>query len=188
MARRSVPLPKPKPPVLTVQQKRRRIDRLRKCIQRLETFDPHKVHKGGMSEVSILEADIDKALCLAFGYGTARYFRYILAATLDPNPLITNAALCSTVLLRPVGEPGGHDAQGGQGAQKYFCERSSALLRKAICTLEEIADSPAFVEPTQEATTVPAEGEVRTIDGGRLKGIDLKAVWHYLGRWWRGPN
>ena len=53
MARRSVPPPKPKPPVLTVGQKRRRIERLQKCMQRLEAFDPQKVQRRlGVPEVA----------------------------------------------------------------------------------------------------------------------------------------
>jgi hypothetical protein len=42
MARRSVPPPRPKSPILTVGQKRRRIERLQKCVTRLEAFDPLK--------------------------------------------------------------------------------------------------------------------------------------------------
>jgi hypothetical protein len=107
MARRSVPPPKPKPPVLTVGQKRRRIERLQKCIQRLEAFDPQKVQRRlGVPEVLALEAAIDKALSSAFGYGTPAYVRYNLAATLDHGPLITTAALAGTV-VPPVGGPEG---------------------------------------------------------------------------------
>src|SRR5580700_1624598 len=118
MARRSVPPPKPKPPVLTVGQKRGRIERLQKCIQRLEAFDPQKVQKRlGVPEVLALEAAIDKALSSAFGHGTPLYMRYNLAATLD-HGLITEAALASTV-VRPVGGPRNHDAQ-AQEARQYF--------------------------------------------------------------------
>jgi hypothetical protein len=88
--RRPVPPPKPKAPVLTVGQKRRRIERLQKCMQRLEAFDPNKVQRRlGVPEVLALEAAIDKALSSAFGYGTPAYIRYNLAATLDPGPITT---------------------------------------------------------------------------------------------------
>jgi hypothetical protein len=88
MARRSVPPPKPKPPVLTVGQKRRRIERLQKCMQRLDAFDPQKVQRRvGVPEVLALDAAIDKALSSAFGHGTPAYLRYNLAATLDHGPL-----------------------------------------------------------------------------------------------------
>jgi hypothetical protein len=45
MARRSVPPPKLKTPILTVGQKRRRIERLQKCITILEAFDLQKARK-----------------------------------------------------------------------------------------------------------------------------------------------
>jgi hypothetical protein len=111
MARRSVSPPKPKPPILTNGQKRRRIERLQKCITSLETFDSQKVRKRfGNPEVLALEAAIDKALSSAFGNGTPAYMRYNLAATLDAGPLITDATLRRPV-PRPVGGPRGHDLQ-----------------------------------------------------------------------------
>src|ERR1700730_14417063 len=106
MARRSVPPPKPRSPILTAGQKRRRIERLQKCISSLETFDSQKVRKRfGNPEVLTLEAAIDKALSSAFGYGTPAYMRYNQAATLDPGPLITKATPRSPA-PRPVGGPG----------------------------------------------------------------------------------
>jgi hypothetical protein len=185
MARRPVPPPRPRTPVLTVEQKRRRIVRFRKCIQRLEAFDAQKVQKRfGVTEVLTLETGIDKALSAAFGYGTAAYLRYNLAATLDSGPLITNAALHSAV-LRAVGGPESHDAQEAQEARKYFSEgkeRSIALLLKAICTLEdEIVDAqPIRSEAAQNA------GEVRTLHPRPSGGIG--AAWRRVGRWWRGRN
>jgi hypothetical protein len=72
MARRSVRRskpPKPKAPILTAEQKRRRIERLKKCIRDLQAFDPQKVQKRfGVPEVFALEAAIDKALASAFGH------------------------------------------------------------------------------------------------------------------------
>ena len=71
MARRSVPPPKPRSPILTAGQKQRRIERLQKCITSLEAFDSQKVRKRfGNPEVVTLEAAIDKALSPTFGYGT----------------------------------------------------------------------------------------------------------------------
>ena len=89
MARRSALPPKPKAPILTVGQKRHRIERLQKCITRLEAFDPQKARKRAPAVLE-LEATIDKALSSAFGYGTPAYLRYNQAATLDPSPLLTN--------------------------------------------------------------------------------------------------
>jgi hypothetical protein len=188
MARRPVPPPKPTPPVLTVEQKRRRIERFRKCIQRLEAFDPQMVQKRfGVSEVLKLETGIDKALSAAFGYGTAPYLRYNLAATLDSGPLITNAALHSTV-LRAAGGPES-DAQEAQEARKYFSEgkeRSIALLRKAICTLQdEIVDAQPIVGVAQSEVTQKA-GEVRTPHPRLWGGIE--AAWRRVGWWWRRRN
>jgi hypothetical protein len=69
MARRSVPPPKPKSPILTVGQKRRRIERLQKCVTSLKAFDPQKARKRAPAVLE-LEAAIDKTLASAFG--TAR--------------------------------------------------------------------------------------------------------------------
>src|ERR1700691_6190636 len=109
MARRSVPPPKPKSPILTVGQKRRRIERLQKCVTSLEEFDPQKARKRAPAVLE-LEAAIDKGLSSAFVYGTSAYLRYNQAATLDPSPLITNVTL-RTPVLRPVGGPGRYDAK-----------------------------------------------------------------------------
>src|SRR5580658_7116273 len=102
MARRSVRRrkpPKPKAPILTAEQKRRRIERLKKCIRDLQAFDPQQVQKRfGVPEVFALEAAIDKALASAFGQGTPAYMRYNRAATLDHGPLITKAPVRSAVV------------------------------------------------------------------------------------------
>jgi hypothetical protein len=60
---------------------------LQKCITSLEAFDPQKAQKRAPA-VLALETAIDKALSLAFGYGTPAYLRYNQAATLDPDPLL----------------------------------------------------------------------------------------------------
>jgi hypothetical protein len=195
MARRSVPPPKPKTPILTIGQKRRRIERLQKCITGLEAFDSQKVRKRlGNPEVVTLEAAIDKALSSAFGYGTPAYMRFNQAATLDPGRLITQAAPRSPA-PRPVGGPGRHDAQ-AQEARQYFSEgkeRSIALLRKAIETLEDeitnaqpLVDKQPVVMGAQESQTTHKAGEVPT-PRERVGGSgDLKTLWARVGRWWRG--
>jgi hypothetical protein len=193
MARRSVPPPKPRSPILTAGQKRRRIERLQKCITSLEAFDSQKVRKRfGNPEVVTLEAAIDKALSSAFGYGTPAYMRYNVAAKLDPGPLITNAALRSDA-LRPVGGPARHEAQAHEARQHFSegRERSIVLLREAIRTLEdEIAAARPTVEAPKESRTPQNTGEVQTpqlqpTQGG---GIDLKAAWRRVTRWWGGRN
>jgi hypothetical protein len=99
MVRRSALPPKPKSPVLTIGQKRGRIERLQKCVTSLEAFDPQKARKRAPA-VLALEAAIDKALSSAFGYGTPAYLRYNQAATLDPSPLLAKVTVRSPV-LRP---------------------------------------------------------------------------------------
>jgi hypothetical protein len=209
VARRPVPPPKLRSPILTAGQKRRRIERLQKCITSLEAFDPQKVRKRfGNPEVLALEAAIDKALSSAFGYGTRTYLRYNQAATLDPGPLSTKAALEGTV-LRPVRGPRRHEAQ-AQEARHYFSEgkgRSIALLREAISTLEgEIAAAQPGAETPKESKAaekageaaqpgVPKEstapekaGEVLQLQPKRTGGIDLEAAWRRVRRWWGGRN
>jgi hypothetical protein len=101
MADHSAPPPKPTRPILTLEQKRYRIEHFRKCIKRLESTEPEKVHQRfGATEVITLEAGIDKALSATFGYGTPSYLRFSFAARLDNDPLITDTALHSTVSLR----------------------------------------------------------------------------------------
>jgi hypothetical protein len=92
MGRRSSLPPKPKTPTLTVGQKRRRPERLQKCVTSLEAFDPQRARKRAPAVLE-LEAAIDKALSSAFGYGTPAHLRYNEAATLDPSPLLTNVSV-----------------------------------------------------------------------------------------------
>jgi hypothetical protein len=122
MARRSALPGRPTAPILTLEQKRYRIERFRVCIQRLEDFDPEKVRRRvGVPEVVTLEAGIEKALSATFGYGTPWYFRFDLAAKLDIGPLVTSTAQESTV-LRSVGSPGSRDEH---AAQKVFRGQSA---------------------------------------------------------------
>jgi hypothetical protein len=196
MARRSVPPPKPKSPILTVGQKRRRIERLQKCVTSLEAFDPQKARKRAPAVLE-LEAAIDKALSSAFGYGTSAYLRYNQAATLDPDPLVTNAT--RSPVLRPVGGPGRHDAKVQEVRQNFSenKERSIALLRKAISTLEdEIADAdpvveaakqstPTIIKAAPESTATPKAAEIRMLQPRRWAGIAFEATWRRMARWWR---
>jgi hypothetical protein len=208
MARRSVPPPKPKSPILTVGQKRRRIERLQKCVTSLEAFDPQKARKRAPAVLE-LEAAIDKALASAFGYGTPAYLRYNQAATLDLDPLVTKAT--RSPVLRPVGGPQRDDAKAQEVSQNFSenKERSIALLRKAIGTLEdEIADAVPVVEPAKQSTATPVieatptpiieaaqeskptpkGGEVRLLQSRRWGGIAFEAAWRRVARWWRGRN
>jgi hypothetical protein len=77
-------------------------------------------------------------------------------------------------------------------------QRSIALLRGAICTLEgEIAEAQPIVESVksqsvkesvQESKATQKEDEVRSLQPSLWGGIDLKAAWRRMGRWWRGRN
>jgi hypothetical protein len=200
MARRSVPPPKPKSPILTVGQKRRRIDRLQKCITSLEAFDPQKARKRAPAVLD-LEAAIDKALSSAFGYGTPAYLRYNQAAMLDLDPLVTKAT--GSPVLRPVGGPQRGDAK-AQEVSRTFSEnkeRAIALLRKAIGTLEdEIADAEPLVvaakrstatpiiEPAQESKPTPKASEVRMLQRRLWGGFAFETAWRRVARWWRGRD
>jgi hypothetical protein len=198
MARRSVPPPRPKTPILTVGQKRRRIERLQKCIANLQAFDPQKVRKRAPA-VLALEAAIDKALSSAFGYGTPAYLRYNEAATLDPSPLLTNPAVRAAV-SRPVGGPARHDTK-VQEARQNFSEnkgRAITLLQQAIHSLEdELAKTGPKVEAekTKQTSDVaadakreaksPAKIDVRSAPSRRWAGISFESVRGHVGRWLR---
>jgi len=140
MARRPIP-PTPEPPVLNVEQKRLRIERLQRCIRELEAFDPQKVQKRyNLSEVTALETAIDGALSAAFGHGTPTYNRFRNAATLDNGP--------HGMRIAPTfGGSSNYDAldtQEAHEARKYLDEGKSqalVLLQEAIRTLsDEIAE------------------------------------------------
>ena len=197
MARRSgPPPPKPKTPTLTAGQKRRRVERLQKCVTSLQAFDPQKARKRAPAVLE-LEAAIDKALCSAFGYGTPAYLRYNEAATLDPSTYLANAAARAPV-ARPADGPVRHDAK-AQDTHQQFSEnkaRAIALLQNAIRTLEdEIAsvesvasplkpqaapviapDAPAKATPKPELATTSARASTRVSE----------SLWQRIGRWWRG--
>ncbi len=198
MARRSVPPAKPKSPILSVGQKRRRIERLQKCITSLEAFDPQKARNRAPAVLE-LEASIDKALSSAFGYGTSAYLRYNEAATLDPSPLLANATVRAAV--SPPGGPTRRDAKVQEARQQFSVNkaRAIALLENAIRTLEEeIADTEPMVIAPQKSQTAPVlasdeplpdspRAEVRTPSPRALSGFvgDLR---RRIGRWWRGRS
>jgi predicted nucleotide-binding protein len=129
---------------------RRRIERLRKCIEDLEAFDPQSVQKrDGVPEVMALERAIDGALEAAFGHRTPAYNRFRVAAQLDHGP--------RTMRISPDWGGGGirsYDPHEAHKARQYLAEgkeQSIALLHQAISTLEDqIADQ----EP--EDYTAPA--------------------------------
>src|SRR5262249_53435669 len=147
--------PKPKTPILTVGQKRRRIERLQKCVASLEAFDPQKAHKRAPAILE-LEAAIDKALSSAFGYGTPAYLRFNEAATLDPSPLLANVAIRTPG--KAVGAPVRHEAKVQETRQQFSenRERAIALLQNAIHTLEEeIATAAPLTTAPKKSQATP---------------------------------
>jgi hypothetical protein len=198
MARRSAPPPKPKTPILTVGQKRRRIERLQKCVTSLEGFDPQKARKRAPA-VLALEAAIDKALSSAFGYGTPAYLRYAEAATLDPTPLLTSVAVRAPA--KAVGGPARHETKVQETRQQFSenKERAIALLQNAIRTLEEEiaaaeplstapkkSEATPVVVPDQQSRATPT-AEVRASSRRTWSGF-VEIVRRRVGRWWRGGN
>jgi predicted nucleotide-binding protein len=158
MASRRAPTPNPEIPSLTVDQKRRRIERLQNCISRLEALDPQKVQKRFSDpEVKALEAAIDEALSGAFGQGTAKYTRYAAACRLDNGPFSANSDFA-------VGSVH-FEADDAKQARRYLAEgkeKSIALLKQAIRTLEEeIADH-------EQLTAPPGEQHPRTLDARKV--------------------
>jgi hypothetical protein len=197
MARRPAPPPKPKSPTLTVGQTRRRIERLEKCVAKLEAFDPQKARKRAPAVLE-LEAAIDKALSSAFGYGTPPYLRYNQAATLDPSPLLADAAARANA-ARPAGSSARQDVK-VQETREHFSEnrsRAIALLQQAIHSLEnEIARAGSDTEKSNHTKAAPnvatpaapeaastATAEHRAPPPRRWAGVTLEGVRQRVGRW-----
>jgi hypothetical protein len=59
-------------------------------------------------------------------------------------------------------------------------------LEDEIANAPLISDKRPVVEAAQEPRTTHKAGEVPTLPGRVGGGIDLKAVWGRVGRWWRG--
>jgi hypothetical protein len=137
-------------------------------------------------------------LASAFGYGTPAYLRYNEAATLDPSPLLAEAAARANG-VRPGGAPLRHDMK-VQETREHFSEnrsRAITLLQQAIHTLEEeIAKSQPNVEksePTGRASIIatqapakaasPAKTERPAPAPRRWARISFEGVCRRLGRW-----
>jgi len=165
MARRPAAPPPPERPPLTVEQLRRRIERLQRCIDELETFDPQKVQKRYREpDVMRLEASIAEALAAAFGQSTAAYNRYSDAARLDHGP--------HTMRIAPAfgrGGPTNYEAQVAHDARRYFAEgkvQAISLLGQAISTLkDEIADQEANEQPPSKVASQGHNRKVFVVHG-----------------------
>jgi hypothetical protein len=198
MARRSVPPAKPKTPILTAGQKRRRIERLGKCVTSLEAFDPQKASNRAPAVLE-LEAAIDKALSTAFGYGTPAYLRYNEAATLDPSPLLTNVTVRASV--SSPGGPTRRDAKVQETRQQFSVNkaRAIALLLNAIGTLEEeIGDATPVVAARQKSEAAPVIASDKAVTSFSERGVPTSspralsgfvgALQRHVGRLWRGRS
>jgi predicted nucleotide-binding protein len=109
--------------MLTADQIRQGIDRLRKRISELEAFDPASVEERWSPVTHAIDTAIEETLARVFGEGTPAYNRYNSAARLDNGPLIMG---------------GGPDP--AYKVQEWLREgkaRSLALLNQAVKGLEE---------------------------------------------------
>jgi hypothetical protein len=189
MARLSASAPRPAAPILTLDQKRYRVERFRVCIKRLEDFDPETVRRRvGVPEVVTLEAGIDNALSATFGYGTPSYFRFNLAARLDSGPLMTSTVPESTG-QPSAGASAEHDGLAAQEARNYFREgkaRSILLLREAIAVLEgELSAARNAVGVAQGPNAIQTSAQRHSLWQELCGGFTLKAAWHRMKQWCR---
>ena len=79
MARRSSSNPEPQCAVLTIEQMRRGVARLKKRIEELQAFEPRSVQKRCAPEVEALSTAIEATLSSIFGPGTVEYNRCLLS-------------------------------------------------------------------------------------------------------------
>jgi predicted nucleotide-binding protein len=164
MARRHAS-PPPQPPELTPDQIRRCMERLRRCIEDLQAFDPQRVQKRyNIPEVLTLEASITDALMSAFGQGTPRFNLYKRAADLDQGPHIIRTG--------PVwgrGPEVDFDAQEAHEARRYLAEgkdQSIQLLQQAIRTLQDqLADQEQAEHPPTAFNRVLPKTKVFVVHG-----------------------
>lgn len=162
MARRPAP-PQLVRPTLTIDQKRRCIERLRQRIAELEAFNPQSVKKRWPPEVRVIETAIDEALSAAFGHDTVEYNRYSRVTTLDHGPVFADSGYS-------FGEGRRHNE--AHEAQKYLAEgKQEAILTlgRAIQALEEeIADQEhvdACATSTLAVAPVPRGRKVFVVHG-----------------------
>ena len=146
LARRSPPRPEPQHAVLSPEQIRRGIARLRKRIEEVEAFDPQKVTKRFAPEVETLSTAVEETLAAVFGSGTIEYNRYLHASQIDVGARVIS-------MIGGGGDEPLHVIREDLAKGK---ESSLAHLRQAVRFLEEeLADkeqaspaSPPLARPT----------------------------------------
>ena len=151
------------PPILTIEQKRRRVERLRDCISELEAFNPQTVKKrSGEPRVIALQTSIEEALASAFGNGTPAYNRFSSASSLDNDPRVLRSEWDRPSLPS-------WEAQDAYDARKFLAEgklKSIAMLQQAIKTLEhDISDQEQTASSNQQQTSNSHPQKVFVVHG-----------------------
>jgi predicted nucleotide-binding protein len=133
--------------ILTADEMRRGIERLRSRITELEAFDPNTVRDRSDPRIDSLESGIDETLSRVFGQGSSDYKRYLQAATIDTGPHIIGGTALHLVL---------EGLERGKG-------RAIALLQRAIQGLEEaMGDLANISSPTLGVNSDHAIGAQRS--------------------------
>jgi predicted nucleotide-binding protein len=146
MAHQSKPqLPK-HPAQLTPQEMKSGIDRLKKCLEAVQSFNPQSVtDQFNTPELDALEASIDEALVRTFGADTLDYERYKFAKDFNRGPYN------SSYHVPP------DEFQASIARSKA---RSIALLGQAIKSLdeqlEERSSNPPVNQAAPETTRLPS--------------------------------
>ena len=175
MARRSMSKPQKHPAQLTPQKMKSGIERLRKCLDEVNAFEPGSVtDQYSTPELDALEAAIDAALVRTFGADTLDYARYEFAKAFDRGPFSYMQPTSPAEFQRSI-------------AQSK--NRSVALLRQAIKSLEDQLEECATDSPVnQTSQEMPRlssrkvfivhghEGEPREAVSSFLRKIDFTPV------------
>jgi predicted nucleotide-binding protein len=154
-------------PSLTVEQKRRCIERFRQRIDDLEKFDPQAVQtRFNDPAVLTLETSIDEALSAAFGHETVEYNRYSSAKRLDHGPLSIGP-----LYISGHGRAPDYAAMQVRDARQYLTQgkaQSIALLNQAVRSLEEeIADQSDIEQASLPQPAASAPGDKVFLVHGR---------------------
>ncbi len=175
MATRSTP-PAPPRPSLSVEKKRRCLDRLRERIAELEAFDPQAIQIRFDPSVLALETAIEGTLSSAFGHDTIEYKRYSAATRLDNGPMSVPIVVGRRML--------GPDPAELNKVRHYLTQgkaKSIALLGEAIRFLEdEIADQQELPPSNINEIRPALKNEVFVVHGHDEAA--LQAVARFLER------
>lgn len=178
MARRSPPTNPPAlKKILSVDEMRAGIKRIAKRLEELDTFNVTAMREWHPPELTALSTAITRALEKTFGEATSDFQRFAAAGTLAWSPVVYT-----------LGDP--PPLSDYRDGVRHNIERSRALLKEAIRTLEEdIAEAADHGEAVQPALPVPEPTHSRRVfvvhghdEGARdtvarfLEKIDLTPV------------